>query len=113
MDRKMKTNLKLAVAVLVALLATAGSVYAADDQVIEVDHLIKCEDGSSLMNAIKDSNDNFARGEVYASIYKKNADGSESGDQTIVIRKPFKVSAPFVYNNPQGAIRVCVTISKE
>src|SRR4051812_4990595 len=104
--------MKKLIGIIVALgLVTGTSVFAFE--AIEVDHLIKCEDGSDLMSAVKDSNSNFARGEVYASIYKTNPDGTGSGDQLVVVKKPFKVSAPFVYHNPQGAVRVCVTVSKE
>lgn len=75
---------------------------------VEVDHLIKCEDGKSLVGTVDKLNSGFLRGEVFSTV-----EGTESsGPQAIVVKEPFIVSSPAVLVGYDGKIRACVTVSK-
>jgi hypothetical protein len=70
----------------------------ANQEPVEVQHLIKCEDGDEPQ---ADLNRAFIRGEVYGN----------DGNNMIVVKKPFTVSAPAVLIRAGRTPRLCVTVS--
>ena len=84
------------------------------DNEIEVDQLIKCEDGNGAVGAATDLNSAVVRGKIYGVASRPSpVPGQPDEHLTLVVKQPFKLSAPALYYDDEGNFeRMCVTASK-
>ena len=107
---------KLVLFVVLLLMSTAALAadskagrQTASDNALEVDSLIACGDGSDIREAAKDLNEEINSRGLLVFTYMRG--GISDGDRSILIKRPFKVSAPAMYQVGRS-VSMCVTITK-